>query len=72
VRNQGDLVRAQQLFQYALGKDPKYAPARWHLAQTLAATGKCKEALAEVDKLPPLEAKSEAAEKLRSRCASGK
>jgi tetratricopeptide (TPR) repeat protein len=69
LHDQGRLDRAVELFKAALARDPRYAPARWHLAQTLAASGKCKEALTEIDKLPPAEAKSEAADKLRARCA---
>jgi tetratricopeptide (TPR) repeat protein len=67
--DQGRLDRAIELFKLVLTRDPRNVPARWHLAQTLAASGKCKEALTEIDRLPPAEAKSEAAGKLRARCA---
>jgi superkiller protein 3 len=68
LRDKGDLARAIRLFQEALQREPRYAPARWHLAQTLAASGKCKEALHQMDQLPPAEMHSEAAAKLRARC----
>jgi cytochrome c-type biogenesis protein CcmH/NrfG len=68
LRDKGDFPRAAELFKQVLAKDPHNVPARWHLAQTLAAAGKCKDALTEVGQLPAAEAKSEAAEKLRARC----
>ena len=42
-RDKGDLARATALFREALAKEPRYTPARWHLAQTLAAQHKCGE-----------------------------
>jgi superkiller protein 3 len=42
-RDKGDLGKAAGLFQQALTKDPRYTPARWHLAQTLAAQHQCAE-----------------------------
>jgi tetratricopeptide (TPR) repeat protein len=70
LRDKGEFPRAAELFKQVLAKDPHSVPARWHLAQVLAAAGKCKEALTEVGQLPAAEAKSEAAEKLRAKCAA--
>ena len=35
-RDKGDLAKATALFREAVAKDPRYAPARWHLAQMLS------------------------------------
>lgn len=67
-RDKGDLAKAASLFREALAKDPRYTPARWHLAQTLAAEHKCGELKTELAALPAAEAKSEAAQKLRAGC----
>jgi tetratricopeptide (TPR) repeat protein len=68
-RERGKLDAAIAALQRSLQLRPQN-PVRWNLAQTLAAAGKCKEALAELQRLPPDEAKSEAAQKLRARCRS--
>jgi superkiller protein 3 len=67
-RDRGDLPRAVELFREAVTKDPRYAPARWQLAQTLAASGRCPEALRQLQALPPAEANGPAGEKLRQSC----
>jgi superkiller protein 3 len=67
-RDKGDLVKAAALFREALQKDPRYAPARWHLAQTLSAQHKCADLTKELSQLPAAEAQSEAAQKLRAAC----
>jgi tetratricopeptide (TPR) repeat protein len=67
-RDKGDLAKAGALFKEAVAKDPRYTPARWHLAQMLAAQHKCGELKSELAALPPAEAKSEAAQKLRAGC----
>jgi Tfp pilus assembly protein PilF len=67
-RDKGDLGKAASLFREALAKDPKYAPARWHLAQTLSAQHKCGELAKELAALPPAEAHAPAAQKLRAGC----
>jgi tetratricopeptide (TPR) repeat protein len=67
-RDKGDLARAAQLFGEALAKDPRYVPAHWHLAQTLAAQHRCADMGKELAALPPPEQKGEAAQKLRQSC----
>jgi Tfp pilus assembly protein PilF len=67
-RDKGDLKRAQALFGESLAKDPRYVPARWHLAQVLAAQHQCGELRKELAKLPPADAQGEAARKLTSEC----
>jgi len=67
-RDKGDLAKATALFREAVAKDPKYAPARWHLAQVLSAQHKCGEMSKELAALPTAEAQSEAAQKLRTAC----
>src|SRR5262249_26977406 len=67
-RDKGDLGKAAGLFREALQKDPRYTPARWHLAQTLSAQHKCSDLARELAGLPPAEAQSEAAQKLRAGC----
>jgi Tfp pilus assembly protein PilF len=67
-RDKGDLAKAAALFREALQKDPKYTPARYHLAQTLSAQHKCAELGKELALLPSAEAKSDAAQKLRAGC----
>jgi len=51
-----------------VAKDPRYTPARWHLAQTLSAQHKCGELQKELAALPAAEAHSDAAQKLRAGC----
>jgi tetratricopeptide (TPR) repeat protein len=67
-RDKGNLAKATALFRRALAKDPRYTPARWHLAQTLAAAHQCAELRKELGLLPAADAHSEAAQKLRSAC----
>ena len=67
-RDKGDLAKATELFREAVAKDARYTPARWHLAQTLAAQHKCAELKSELAALPAEEGKSEAAQKLRAGC----
>jgi superkiller protein 3 len=67
-RDKGDLTKAAALFREAVAKDPRYTPARWHLAQMLAAQYKCAELHKELAALPPAEAQSDAAQKLRAGC----
>jgi len=67
-RDKGDLAKATALFREAVAKDPRYTPARWHLAQMLAAQHKCGELKTELAALPADEGKSEAAQKLRAGC----
>jgi superkiller protein 3 len=63
-RDKGDLPHATALFREALAQSPRYAPARWHLAETLAAQHQCAEVAKLLGQLPPAEARSEAARKL--------
>ncbi len=65
-RDKGDLAKATSLFREALAKDPRYTPARWHLAQMLSAQHQCGELKKELAALPPAEARPEAAQKLRA------
>jgi superkiller protein 3 len=67
-RDKGDLAKATALFREAVAKDPRYTPARWHLAQTLSAQHKCGELTKELAALPPAEGQSDAAQKLRAGC----
>lgn len=67
-RDKGDLGKAAALFREALAKDARYTPARWHLAQTLSAQHQCGELKKELALLPPAEAQSDAAQKLRAGC----
>jgi Tfp pilus assembly protein PilF len=67
-RDKGDLAKATALFREAVAKDPRYAPARWHLAQVLSAQHKCGEMGKELAALPAAEGQSEAAQKLRTAC----
>ena len=60
--------RRTALFREAVAKDPRYAPARWHLAQVLSAQHKCGEMSKELAALPAAEGQSEAAQKLRTAC----
>jgi tetratricopeptide (TPR) repeat protein len=69
-RDQGDFARAEPLFREAAGKG--YAPARWHLAQTLAVQHKCGELSHLLDELPPAEGKGAPAAELRKRCGEKK
>jgi Flp pilus assembly protein TadD len=68
LEDKGDLDKAAATFREALAKNPKYSPARWHLAETLAAAHKCKDALAELTQLPPNEQHAQQAQKLRTGC----
>jgi tetratricopeptide (TPR) repeat protein len=70
LRDTNDLDGALEKFRAAADRDPRYVPARWQLAQALAAKGQCKEALKELEGLPPEEKKSDAAAKLRLRCTA--
>ncbi|HEX8953623.1 MAG TPA: tetratricopeptide repeat protein [Polyangia bacterium] len=67
-RDKGDLAKAESLFREAVAKDPRYTPARWHLAQVLSAQHKCGELGKELAALPAAEAHSDAAQKLRAGC----
>jgi len=67
-RDKGDLGKAAELFREAVAKDPRYTPARWHLAQVLSAQHKCAEMNKELAGLPSAEGHSEAAQKLRTAC----
>jgi tetratricopeptide (TPR) repeat protein len=67
-RDKGDLTKAAALFREAVAKDPRYTPARWHLAQVLSAQHKCAELSKELAALPAAEAQSDAAQKLRAGC----
>ncbi|MDB4965272.1 MAG: repeat containing protein [Myxococcales bacterium] len=67
-RDKGDLAKAATLFREALQKDPRYTPARWHLAQTLSAQHKCGDLAKELGQLPAAEGQSAAAQKLRAAC----
>jgi tetratricopeptide (TPR) repeat protein len=71
-RDKGDLAKAESLFREALAKEPRYTPARWHLAQTLAAAHRCDDAKREVGQLPADDQASEAAKKLIAGCAAKK
>ena len=71
-RDKGEFAKAEALFREALAKEPRYAPARWHLAQTLAATGRCADLGAELAALPAAEGKGEAAVKLKENCRAAK
>jgi Flp pilus assembly protein TadD len=68
ARDQGDLAAATEKFKAALDENARYAPARWHLAETLAAQHKCGDVKKELAQLPPAEARSEPAQKLRAAC----
>lgn len=67
-RDKGDLAKAAALFREAVQKDPRYTPARWHLAQTLSAQHQCAELHRELALLPTAERQSDAAQKLRAGC----
>jgi Tfp pilus assembly protein PilF len=67
-RDKGDLPRATAIFREALAQNPRYTPARWHLAETLAAQKQCAEVSRLLAQLPPGEQKSEPARKLASTC----
>lgn len=71
-RDKGDLAKAESLFREALAKEPRYTPARWHLAQTLAAAHRCDDAKREVGQLPADDQAAEAAKKLIAGCAKKK
>jgi superkiller protein 3 len=71
-RDKGDLGKAEATFRAALQKDARYTPARWHLAQTLAAQGRCDDAKREVGQLPADDQGSDAAKKLIAGCAKKK
>jgi tetratricopeptide (TPR) repeat protein len=68
ARDTGDLARAKTLFEEALKKNPRYSPARFFLAQVLAKEGRCAEVTRTLAALPPKEAQSPAAQKLRTDC----
>src|SRR5262249_8569857 len=67
-RDQGDLAHAVASFREALAQNPRYVPARWHLAETLAAQKQCGEVGKLLAQLPPAEQKLEAARKLAAAC----
>jgi superkiller protein 3 len=71
-RDKGELPRAEALFREAITKDARYHPARWHLAQTLSAQGRCPDLERELAALPPAEGKGEPAVKLKEKCKSAK
>jgi tetratricopeptide (TPR) repeat protein len=71
-RDKGDFARAEALFRESLARDARYTPARWHLAQALAAQHKCPDLKRELAALPPAEGKGEGAKKLEESCPEKK
>jgi superkiller protein 3 len=67
-RDKGDLKKAEDAFSTALQKDPRYTPARFHLAQILAKEHKCDELKRQLGLLPEEETRSAEAQKLRAAC----
>lgn len=68
-RRLGDLKAAESSFRSALLQAPAQHTVRLHLATTLAATGRCPEALREADSLPKMAPFADPVAKLRAGCS---
>ena len=68
-RRLGDLKAAEASFRSALAQAPALPAVRLHLATTLAAAGRCPEALRQADSLPKTAPFAEQVAKLRAGCS---
>ena len=68
-RRLGDLKAAEASFRSALAQAPALPAVRVHLATTLAAAGRCPEALRQADSLPKTAPFAEQVAKLRAGCS---
>lgn len=68
-RRLGDLKAAEASFRAALAQQPGLHAVRLHLSTTLAAAGRCPEALREADSLPKAAPFADPVAKLRAGCA---
>lgn len=68
-RRTGDLKGAEASFRDALQRAPSLFAARLHLCTTLAAAGRCPEALREAAPIPPKPPFADQVAKLRAQCA---